>query len=215
MLRLVVGVPIFRAGWCAGCAGLVAPGQRGLLATARGAALRPDRARRPSRTACVLDRRRGLRRLGRGAPAQRGRVGIRSLGRAVRRAHPWGEQEPDETRFHPCNIWQGDFPRDDTGADGHVGTAPVDAFAPNGFGLFNTVGNVWEWCADAFRIRSLSQAAKRRNTEARAAGMRLLKGGSYLCHRSYCHRYRIAARTGAGADSATGHVGFRLVFDLA
>lgn len=129
--------------------------------------------------------------------------------------YPWGEREPDETGFHPCNIWQGDFPGHDTGADGHVGVAPVHAFQPNGFGLFNTVGNAWEWCADAFRIRSLRKGARGRNAEAQAGGMRLLKGGSYLCHRSYCHRYRIAARTGAGADSSTGHVGFRLVFDPA
>ena len=94
-----------------------------------------------------------------------------------------------------------------------LGTAPVDAYAPNGYGLFNMVGNTWEWCADAFRVRSLARAAKHRNEAARAAGERLLKGGSYLCHRSYCYRYRIAARTGVSADSSTGHVGFRVVFD--
>ena len=62
-------------------------------------------------------------------------------------------------------------------------------------------------------MRSLARAAKQRNENARAAGERLLKGGSYLCHRSYCYRYRIAARTGASVDTSTGHVGFRLVFD--
>jgi hypothetical protein len=77
------------------------------------------------------------------------------------------------------------------------------------------VGNAWEWCADPFRVRSLSRAAGARNTAARQQNMRLLKGGSYLCHRSYCHRYRIAARTGAPADSATTHVGFRIVYDIA
>jgi formylglycine-generating enzyme required for sulfatase activity len=123
--------------------------------------------------------------------------------------YPWGDGEPDDT-FLPCNIWQGRFPRENTAADGHAGTAPVDAFAPNGFGLFNMVGNVWEWGADPFRIRSISKAAKARN----ARGDRLLKGGSYLCHRSYCHRYRIAARTGVSPDSSTGHAGFRLVYDL-
>ena len=75
------------------------------------------------------------------------------------------------------------------------------------------LGNTWEWCADAFRVRSLARTAKQRNESARAADERLLKGGSYLCHRSYCYRYRIAARTGVSADSSTGHVGFRLVFD--
>ena len=124
--------------------------------------------------------------------------------------YPWGDAEPDDSDFQPCNIWQGVFPTRNTGADGHAGTAPVDAFAPNGYGLHNMAGNTWEWTADRFRIRSLSRTAKSRN----AQDTRLLKGGSYLCHRSYCHRYRIAARTAATPDSSTGHVGFRLVFDL-
>ena len=126
---------------------------------------------------------------------------------------PWGDAEPDDVAFQPCNIWQGQFPSYNSGRDGYLGTAPVDAFAANGYGLFNMSGNTWEWCADRFRVRSLSRAAQARNRQAREGEERLLKGGSYLCHRSYCYRYRIAARTGAGADSSTAHVGFRLVFD--
>jgi formylglycine-generating enzyme required for sulfatase activity len=129
--------------------------------------------------------------------------------------YPWGNAEPDDHAFLPCNIWQGTFPTRNTEADGHAGTAPVHSFPPNGYGLHNMAGNTWEWCAELFRIRSISPAARRRNAEARQRNMRLLKGGSHLCHRSYCHRYRIAARTGVDADSATSHVGFRLVFDLA
>ena len=73
---------------------------------------------------------------------------------------PWGDQlTPD--RQHRCNIWQGEFPSHDTGEDGYCGTAPVDAFAPNGFGLFNMVGNVWEWCADVFEPSSVVRCPSR------------------------------------------------------
>ena len=98
-----------------------------------------------------------------------------------------------------------------TGADGYPGVAPARSFSPNGYGLYNMVGNVWEWTADAFRVRSLS----RRAAEAHRGkqGYRLSKGGSFLCHASYCHRYRIAARTGSSPDTSTSHQGFRLVYD--
>lgn len=128
---------------------------------------------------------------------------------------PWGEQEPDEA-FRPCNIWPGDWDGDSPGSgpsQKEKGTVSVDAFAPNDFGVFNMVGNTWEWCADAFKVRSLSRVSKQRNAAAAAENQRVLKGGSYLCHRSYCYRYRIAARTGASPNSSTGHVGFRVVFD--
>ena len=126
--------------------------------------------------------------------------------------YPWGDDEPtDETPY--CNIWQGRFPDHNTEADGYFGTAPVDAFAPNPFGLHNMSGNAWEWCADAFRVRSVAKAARARNDAARAEAEKVVKGGSYLCHLSYCYRYRIAARTGRSPDSSAGHVGFRLAYD--
>lgn len=127
--------------------------------------------------------------------------------------YPWGDRAPDDEQFFPCNIWQGRFPETNLALDGHAGTAPVDAFEPNDFGLYNMVGNTWEWCEDAFRVRSLTRAARVRNEAARQQGQRLMKGGSYLCHASYCHRYRIAARLGCPPDSATGHLGFRLAYD--
>lgn len=127
--------------------------------------------------------------------------------------YPWGDTEPDDDTNLPCNIWQGDFPRNNTAADGFVGTAPVRSFAANGYGLFNMSGNCWEWTADPFRIRSLKREAKVRNERAAAQAERVLKGGSYLCHQSYCHRYRIAARIGNTPDTTTGHAGFRMAFD--
>ncbi|MCX8282045.1 formylglycine-generating enzyme family protein [Phyllobacterium sp. 0TCS1.6C] len=126
---------------------------------------------------------------------------------------PWGDEEPNDGEVF-CNIWQGRFPDHNTVEDGFAGTAPVDAFAPNGKGLFNMAGNVWEWTADAFRIRSLSKAARQRNDQAGRDDERVMKGGSFLCHKSYCYRYRIAARTAASANSSASNIGFRICYDL-
>ena len=125
--------------------------------------------------------------------------------------YPWGDEPPGDTGPFPCNIWQGHFPHQDTAADGWHGTAPARSFEPNGYGLYNMVGNVWEWTSEPFRIRSLKASVKRRLTEM--PGYRLSKGGSFLCHRSYCFRYRIAARSGNAPDTAAPHHGFRVVWD--
>lgn len=129
------------------------------------------------------------------------------------RRFPWGDREPNDEDFFPCNIWQGRFPDINLARDGYAGTAPAQSFEPNRFGLFNMVGNTWEWCADAFRNRSTSRAAREVNRDALLRGLRVIKGGSYLCHRSYCYRYRIAARRGNEPHDATGHLGFRLAYD--
>ncbi|GAB3579999.1 formylglycine-generating enzyme family protein [Amycolatopsis endophytica] len=112
--------------------------------------------------------------------------------------YPWGDELTPGGR-HRCNIWQGRFPVRDDASDGYSGTAPVDAYEPNGFGLYNVSGNVWEWCADWF--------------DARSEG-RVMRGGSYLCHDSYCNRYRVAARTSNSPDSSSGNLGFRCAADL-
>jgi formylglycine-generating enzyme required for sulfatase activity len=127
--------------------------------------------------------------------------------------YPWGDQHPDDQGFMPCNIWQGEFPRRNTAADGYAGLAPARSFAPNGYGLYNMSGNSWEWTSENFRVRSLKASARAADERARESGFKLLKGGSHLCHASYCHRYRIAARTGNTPDSTTGHIGLRLAFD--
>ncbi|HTM78155.1 MAG TPA: formylglycine-generating enzyme family protein [Devosia sp.] len=125
---------------------------------------------------------------------------------------PWGDAEPTDSVIH-ANIWQGHFPDHNSLADGYFGTSPVTAFPANGAGMFAMAGNVWEWSADAFRVRSLSRDAKRRNEHAATTGEKLAKGGSFLCHISYCYRYRIAARMGLTADSCASNVGFRVAYD--
>ena len=123
---------------------------------------------------------------------------------------PWGgELEPGGE--HRMNVWQGSFPRENTTADGFYGTCPVDAFPPNGYGLFNATGNVWEWCSDWFS-RDFHTRDRRTNPSGPRAGThKTTRGGSYLCHHSYCRRYRVSARNSVTPDSSTGNIGFRCV----
>jgi sulfatase modifying factor 1 len=123
---------------------------------------------------------------------------------------PWGaEREPGGE--HRMNVWQGTFPADNTNADGWYGTAPVDAYPPNGYGLFNVTGNVWEWCSDWFEPEYYSSSPTADPVGASSGTHRVMRGGSYLCHESYCTRYRVAARSGNTSDASTGNLGFRTV----
>ncbi len=136
-----------------------------------------------------------------------------AAGSADGRRFPWGDEEPNDDDKIFCNVWQGRFPDHNTCRDGYMGTAPAVSFAPTESGFYNLCGNVWEWTADAFRVRSLSRAARARNDQAQAASEKVLKGGSFLCHISYCYRYRIAARMSLTPDSAASNAGFRVAYD--
>ncbi|RZT27520.1 formylglycine-generating enzyme required for sulfatase activity [Kribbella sp. VKM Ac-2569] len=132
------------------------------------------------------------------------------------RRYPWGDEPLDpHTDAWRCNIWQGRFPTANDLSDGYLTTAPVRTYAPNAHGLWQTVGNVWEWCKDWFSPRTYELDA-RQGTVTNPQGprfgtTRVMRGGSYLCHDSYCNRYRNAARTANTPDSSMGNTGFRTV----
>jgi formylglycine-generating enzyme required for sulfatase activity len=114
-------------------------------------------------------------------------------GGLVQQRFPWGDElEPGGEHF--MNVWQGVFPRLNTLDDGYLGTAPVSSYPPNPYGLYEMTGNVWEWTASWFDSRH---------------DQRVMRGGSYLCHASYCNRYRVDSRSSNGPDSSTGNLGFR------
>jgi formylglycine-generating enzyme required for sulfatase activity len=123
---------------------------------------------------------------------------------------PWGDDEPDDDTVF-ANIWQGRFPDLNLLTDGYLGTSPSGAFPPNGAGLYDMSGNVWEWTADSFRVTGLN--ALGRNLRAITDGEKVLKGGSFLCHRNHCYRYRIAARSALSAQSCASNTGFRVAYD--
>jgi len=126
--------------------------------------------------------------------------------------YPWGDDlfGPGDPAWR-CNIWQGDFPVRNTVDDGWLTTAPARSFEPNGFGLWQTVGNVWEWCADWYSPGYYSSSPRENPTGPDAGSARVLRGGSYLCHDSYCNRYRNSARSSNTPDSSMGNAGFRTV----
>ncbi len=131
-------------------------------------------------------------------------------GGLVQARFPWGDELTPEG-MHRCNIWQGTFPVENTLDDGYLGTAPARSYPPNGFGLYNSSGNVWEWCSDWFSAESYQSNERLDPKGPRDGTARVIRGGSYLCHESYCNRYRVAARSSSTPDSSTGNMGFRCV----
>ena len=134
----------------------------------------------------------------------------------------WGDDRPTDTNIH-ANIWQGDFPYKNTAADGYVRTSPVKAFPPNGYGLFDMSGNVWQWCSDWYQVDLyreragkgviVNPAGPQKSFDPRQpySPLRAQKGGSFLCNDAYCTRYRPSARHGCTPDTGMSHMGFRCV----
>ena len=126
---------------------------------------------------------------------------------------PWGDELEPAGR-HRMNVWQGTFPVENTGADGYVGVAPARSFPANAYGLYNMTGNVWEWCWDFFAADYYRRSPAADPLGPDQGDRRVMRGGSYLCHASYCNRYRTDARSSNTPDSASTNIGFRCAADL-
>ena len=139
----------------------------------------------------------------------------------------WGNEFTPNGR-HMANTWQGEFPHENLVRDGYARTSPVDAFPPNDFGLFDMIGNVWEWTSDWYSTRHTGDAPKACCIPENPRGgievgsydpcqpqiripRKVVKGGSHLCAPNYCRRYRPAARHPQPVDTSMSHVGFRCI----
>ncbi len=145
-------------------------------------------------------------------------------GGLINNTYPWGN-EPVNKGKPKTNSWEGDFPYRNEKKDGYVTAAPVRSFAPNGYGLYDMAGNVWEWCSDLYnydyyktlkgKISSNPKgAATSFDPQEPAMEKRSLRGGSFLCNDSYCSGYRVARRMKSSHDTGLEHTGFRCVRDV-
>ncbi len=134
-------------------------------------------------------------------------------GGLVQKKFPWGDElTPGDE--HRCNIWQGNFPSYNSLDDGYLGTAPAKSFKPNDFGLYNMAGNIWEWCSDWFSADFHKTSTRQNPTGPPKGDAKVMRGGSFLCHQSYCNRYRVAARSSNTIDSSTSNMGFRCALSV-
>jgi formylglycine-generating enzyme required for sulfatase activity len=139
--------------------------------------------------------------------------------------YTWGDKPPMEND-KLANIWHGAFPHHNDKTDGWERTAPVKSFPPNGYGLFDMAGNTWEWCADWYRADAYAESNSKKelvnpqgpvdswSPDEPTAPKRVTRGGSFLCHISYCESYRPAARRGTSPDTGMSHIGFRCAQSL-
>jgi len=132
--------------------------------------------------------------------------------------YAWGEEQKPGGKW-PANVWQGNFPNENTAEDGYQRAAPVASFPPNGYGLHDLAGNVWEWCADWYRPDYYAVSPKQNpqgpkdslDPDEPGFAKRVQRGGSFLCSDQYCVRYRPGARGKGEVNSAASHLGFRCV----
>jgi len=135
----------------------------------------------------------------------------------------WGDEAPVTDGKWRCNIWQGEFPWKNTLEDGYLRTAPMRSYSPNGYGLYDMAGNVWEWCSDWYRPDSYVTGPRRNPTGPDSSfdpteanplmPKRVQRGGSFLCSDEFCSRYKPYGRGKGDVDSGASHVGFRCVKD--
>lgn len=135
--------------------------------------------------------------------------------------YPWGNEAVEQGQ-PKANTWQGSFPNRNTGWDKYQGLAPVMSFASNKFGLYDMAGNVWEWCSDWYGADYYQTVASRESDNPTGPGRsfdpqeptvpkRVVRGGSFMCHDSYCKGYRVTSRMKTSADTGLEHTGFRCV----